>query len=110
MLFRSTARTLGKDLQNQQGAIVHRQTQMAFEVALLSGGKRLIKQHLRCAMQRGHGFDFIGLARANEHGGVGGFALAGQARNGLQASGQGQLRQFIQLRIKMRQTEINTYQ
>jgi hypothetical protein len=40
------ARALGKNLEDQQGAVVDRHFQAALEIALLSRTERLVKQNL----------------------------------------------------------------
>jgi hypothetical protein len=54
--------------------------------------------------------DLIRLATAHEQRGIGSFALAGQARHGLQASGLCQQAQLFQLVVEMGNTKIHAHQ
>jgi hypothetical protein len=105
-----TARSLSEDFKNEQCAVIDGQAQMAFKVALLSGAQRLIKQNLLGAHLFCHEFNFIGFARAHKQGGIWGLAFASHFGHRLEACRQGQLTEFIQLCIKMRQAKINTHQ
>jgi hypothetical protein len=81
------ARALREDLQDQQGAVVDRQAEVALEVALLRRAERLVEQHLGGAVLLGQRLDLVGLALADEQRGVGRLALGGDAGDGLQAGG-----------------------
>jgi len=61
-------------------------------------------------MHQGQGFDFIGLATADEQGGVGCLSFASQAGHRLKAAGFGEQPQFLQIAIEMWQTEIHAHQ
>ena len=77
------AGTLGKDLEDQQRAVIDRQTDVALQVALLRRAQSLVKQHLFGAVHERQFLDFIGLAAAHKQGRIGGLALASQTRHGL---------------------------
>ena len=79
------ARSLGKNLQDQQVAVVDRKLQHAFEVALLRRAQRLIEQYLHSSGLGRQGFDFVGFALAYEQRRVRRLALAGDAGHWLQA-------------------------
>jgi hypothetical protein len=72
---------------------------MALQVALLRG-QSAWSNSTSCAVGCGQHADFVGLAAAHEQGGVGRFALAGQARHRLQAGGLGQQAQLFQVASK----------
>ena len=81
--------TLGKDFQNQQGAVVHRHAHVTLKIALLRGAERLVKQNLGGTMHEGQLFDFVSFTAADKQCGIWGFAFTGDARHRLQARGFG---------------------
>ena len=104
------ARALGEDLQDQQGAVVDRHLQMAFQIALLGRAQGLVEQHFLGTVHLGEHADFVGLAAAHEQRRIGHLALAGQACNGTQAGRAGQQAQLFQLAIEMGKAEIHAHQ
>ena len=56
------AGALGKNLQNEHGAVIHRQAHVPLQIALLRRTQGLVKQNLLGIGAERKGFDFIGLA------------------------------------------------
>jgi len=104
------ARPLGKDFQNQQGAVIDRQADVPLQIALLCRTEGLVKQHLPCAMHHGQFLDFIGLAAAYKQRRVGCLAFAGQAGDRMQPARLGQQTELNQAIVKMGQPKINADQ
>ena len=101
------ARALGKDFQDQQGAVVDRQADGALQVALLHRRERLVEQHFARALALRQQADLLDLAAADEQRRIGRLALAGQARHRLQAGGFGQQAQLLQLAVEMGHPQIH---
>jgi len=101
------ARALGKNLENQQGAVVDRQAEHPLQIALLGRAQGLVKQDFAGAgLQRKH-LDLVGLAAANEQRGIRRPALADHTGNRLQAGRLGQQAQLFQAGIKIGEAQID---
>ena len=101
------AGTLREDLQYQQCTVVHRQFQMPLQVALLGGAQGLVKQDLLGAVELCRRLDFIGLAGPHKQRCVRRPAFAADGQHRRQAGGLREQSQLLQLRIVVRQTQIN---
>jgi phosphate transport system protein len=101
---------LGKYFENQKCPLVDRQTDMAFEIALLRRAQGLIKQDFLCTVLLSQPFDLVCLPAAYKQCGIGCLPLAGQARNRGEPGGLRQQTQLLKFGIKMRQTKIHTHQ
>jgi hypothetical protein len=101
---------LGKYFENQKCPLVDRQTDMAFEIALLRRAQGLIKQDFLCTVLLSQPFDLVCLPAAYKQCGVGCLPLAGQARNRGEPGGLRQQAQLLKFGIEMRQTKIHTHQ
>jgi hypothetical protein len=93
--------TLGKDLQNEKGPVIHRDPQMPLEVALLGRTERLVEQDLGGAGLSRQGFDLVGLATANEQGGVWRPTLAANPGDWLKPSSLGEQAELLESSIEM---------
>ena len=100
-------RTLRKNFENQKGTVVHRQTQLLFEITLLSRRQALIEQHFAGVMQIGQRLDLIGLAGADKQRSVRRLAFAGNTGDGVEAAGLRQQAEFFEFAVKVRQTEVD---
>ena len=88
---------LGKDIQDQAGAIQHPAFDYPFQVALLGRTQGMIEQHhirFDLADQCGQ---LVALAGADEQGRIGSIALAGELRRRLHAAGGNQMVELIQV-------------
>ena len=101
---------LGKDLQNQHGAVIHRQAHVSLQIALLRRTQSLVKQDLLCADALGKGFDFIGLARTHKQGGIGRFSAAHKTLDDLKAGGLCKEAQLPELGIEIPSPQVHADQ
>ena len=101
---------LGKNLQNQHGAVIDRSVEKPFQIALLRRAESLVKQNLGGAVRLRQFFDFFRLAFADEQGRIRRLAFAGNTRHGLHACRLRQQPKLFQFAVKMRQTQINADQ
>ena len=104
------ARTLGENFKDEQRAVVDRQLDVAFQVALLGRAQGLVKQHLHRAMHLGQRANLIGLSAAHKQRRIRGLALAGNAGHRLHASGLCQQTQLLQLTVEVGQTKVHPHQ
>ena len=101
------AGALREDLQNEQGAVIDRQTQRALQVALLRRAQGLVKKNLAGALGLGEHLDLFGFAGPDEQGRIGCTALAADPIGHRETRGLGQQTELFQFGIKMRQTKIH---
>ena len=101
------ASPLCKDLQDEQRPVVDRQAQCPFEVALLRGAERLIKQHLAGATRMCQHPDFVRLAGTDKQRRVRRFALAGDAISNREPCSLRKQTEFFKLVVEMRKTEVH---
>jgi hypothetical protein len=104
------AGALREDFKDEQGAVVHRTVEMTLQVALLGRAERLVEQHFGGAGLFRQGLDLVGLALADEQGRVGRPALAHDPSDRGQSGRFGQLSQFFQAGVEMRQPQVDPYQ
>ena len=104
------ARTLGEYFQDQQGAVVHRQFEVALQVALLRRTQRLVEQHFRCAVLQCQLLDLVGLAATDKKRSVGRTAFARHMLNRRHAGGSGEQAELFESGVEMRQPQINSDQ
>ena len=97
-----TARTLAKNLQNQERTVIDRALQVTLEVALLRRADALIKQDLGGTQLGGKRFDLIGLATANKKRWVRCAPFAGDAPDHCQTSGLRQQPKLLELLVEIR--------
>ena len=84
------AGALGKDLQNEQRAIIDGQFQASLQIPLLRRTQRLVEQHLLRAMHLRQSADLIGFAATHEQRRIRRLSLARQPRDRIQACSLGQ--------------------
>ena len=104
------AGALRKNLKNQERAVIDGHLKMALKVALLRWTKRLVEQDFSSARFEREHLDFISLSRANEQCRIRRPALASHSTNGLQACGLCQQTEFLQIGIKIGESQVNPYQ
>ena len=103
-------RTLPEDFQNQQSTVIDRHVKTALKVTLLSWAKRLIEQDLsRSGLQRQR-LDLFGLSRANKQRSIGRTPLASHPGHRSQARRLRQQTKLLQLRIEVRQAQVDAHQ
>ena len=76
---------LGKNVQNQAGAVNDACFQFSLEIALLSGRKRMIENDKIALILRNGSLHLVGLAAADKKGRIGARALHGNGCNRLSA-------------------------
>ena len=101
---------LGKNLQDQHGAVVDRQLEKTLQIALLRRTQGLVKQNFSCSMCSGQLPDFFSLSATHKQGSIRRLTLAGDARHRLQPGSLRQQTKLFQLAVKMWLTQIDTNQ
>ena len=91
-----------EDLEDQHRAVGDRDAQVALEVALLRRRKCLVEQHRLGLVAEHQRLDLVGLARADEQGGVGCLAARDDARDRHVAGRLREQREFVQRRVERR--------
>ena len=105
-----TLRAGAENLEDQHRAIGDRDPQMALQVALLGGGKRLVEEHRLRVVAEHQGLDLVGLAAADEERRVGRLAAADDAIDNRVAGRLGQLGQLVERAIEPRSAEVDADQ
>ena len=95
------ARALREDVENQQGTVVDRRTQVALKVTLLGWAQRLIKKHLLRLVLLQALADFVGLAPPHKQRRVRRATLAHHALRDLVASALRQQGKFVQTGVEV---------
>ena len=85
-----TARTLRKNLKNQQRPVIDRHIERPLEVALLGRTERLVKQNFGGTVFTRRHLDFFGFAGTHKKCSIGRFSFACHAGNGHHPSRLGQ--------------------
>ena len=104
------AGALGENFQDQERAVVHRQAEFTFQIALLRRAERLVKQHLGGAVEQRQLLDLVGLAAADKQRRVGRAPFAGDFPHRGHASGLRQQAEFFKLFVEMGLPQIDTDQ
>lgn len=71
--------SLGKNIQNEEGTVIHGQTKLALQIALLTRAQTLVKQDFLGTGLNREKFDLFDFARPYEQRSIGSFAFAGQS-------------------------------
>ena len=104
-------RTLGKDLQDQRGAVGHGHPQVALKIALLGRRQGLVEDHAFGAMHLHQGLDLVGLAAAHKQRRVGCLAARDDPLHRHITRALGQQRQLIERGVEEgAPAEIHTHQ
>ena len=103
-------RALAEDLEDQHRAVGDGDAEMALEVALLRGRKRLVEQHRLRAVAEHERLDLVGLAGADEERRVGRLAAADDAVDDLVARRFGEQRELVERGVEAGRAEVDADQ
>ena len=96
-----------EDFENEESAVIHRNVELALQVALLGGAQGLVEDDFARPVEGGQFLDFFGLAATDEQGRVGGLALARETGDGREAGSLRKQAEFLEFAVEMGQPEID---
>jgi len=87
--------SLGKNIQNQTGAVKNATLEFALNISLLAWRQRMVKQHQLAVVVLQGLTNFRELSRPHERSGVGMLTLSRNERNGITARRGNELNKFV---------------
>jgi hypothetical protein len=100
-------RALGKDFQDEEGAVIHGHAELTLEIALLRRTQCLIENDFAGAVQFGEFTDFVGLAASHEQCRIRRLAFAHETHGRFESGGLRKQSEFFEFAVEMRQAKVH---